>query len=284
MARNKSLYGGNMKLNIVKIISQLMTVIGVLAIFVFTFSGDILYGWIIFIIMMLLSGIISLIFYRCPKCKKALPVNGSSNQKYCPVCGENLGMKPAPFGYYGKCKRDKAGAYVAYTIVGQITFLVTTFIMLLVVVTIFGMNSIFAGTGRIMTILSFAAGILLGLFCRCIVGFSAKLDEENLYYSAVPFIWKKYELEELRQIAKHVAPFYHPIRGLVLGTKSGALCIQLSSCKGGEEFLNALSQKLEITPVEVEPDKVVSKLSEEGKRAEEEYKDFINRLKKEEGQ
>ncbi len=97
-----------MKLRIAKGCIVIMPVIGILGLFIFTFIGEIMYGWGLFVIMLLLSGIFeSDIFFRCPHCGKAIPANATLNQKYCPLCGEDLGLKDSPFSYYSKCSRKK---------------------------------------------------------------------------------------------------------------------------------------------------------------------------------
>lgn len=51
-----------MKLRIAKGCIVIMPVIGTLGLFIFTFVGKIIYGWGLFVIMLLLSGIINQFF------------------------------------------------------------------------------------------------------------------------------------------------------------------------------------------------------------------------------
>ena len=54
-----------MKLRIAKGCIVIMPMIGTLGLFIFTFVGKIIYGWGLFVIMLLLSGIINQMFFRC---------------------------------------------------------------------------------------------------------------------------------------------------------------------------------------------------------------------------
>lgn len=138
-----------MKLRIAKGCIVIMPVIGTLGLFIFTFVGKIIYGWGLFVIMLLLSGIINQFFFRCPHCGKSIPANATLNQKYCPLCGADLGLIDSPFSYYSKCKKNKNGQYQAYTTVGYLAFIVGTAIVLFIVVALLGFDSVFKGTGRI---------------------------------------------------------------------------------------------------------------------------------------
>lgn len=51
-----------MKLRIAKGCIVIMPVIGTLGLFIFTFVGKIIYGWGLFVIMLLLSGVINQLF------------------------------------------------------------------------------------------------------------------------------------------------------------------------------------------------------------------------------
>lgn len=271
-----------MKLTIIKIASEIMTLIGVICILIFTLKGDMMYGWFIFIAMMLLSGIIGFIFFRCPHCKKSIPVNGNQNQKYCPYCHEDLGMKPSPFSYYSKCHRNKNGTYIAYTFVGPATAIVTILILVLIIVAIMGAESLFKGIGIILLTAAFTIGILIGFFSRCIAGSAVKMDEVYLYYSRMPFKWKKYELEEIKDVSAVSEPFYHSVRGIVCGSKHEVITIPVATYKGGEEFMKLFTKKIGIEPMDVDPERVVSKHSIEGRQDEEKFRKFIYNLKKEE--
>ena len=70
-----------MKLRIAKGCIVIMPVIGTLGLFIFTFVGKIIYGWGLFVIMLLLSGIINQFFFRCPHCGKSIPLNTLSNPR-----------------------------------------------------------------------------------------------------------------------------------------------------------------------------------------------------------
>ncbi len=272
-----------MKLQIAKIISVILPVIGVLGIFVFAFTGKIVYGWSLFIILMLISGLIGTLFFRCPHCHKAIPVNGTLNQKYCPYCKEDLGMKPSKISYYGKCTVTKAGTYKAYTVVGPMVFVVSTMIVLLIIVAILGFNSIFNGIGRILVVIAFLIGIFLGIFCRLVVGSAAKMDNEKVYYSKIPFRWKAYELADIKEQAKRVKPFYHVTRGYVVPTSKDALILPVASYMGGQEFLKEFTDRIGQPMIDIRPDLVLSKHSEKAKRDEDIYTEFLNNIKKEEG-
>ncbi|MGN0396295.1 MAG: zinc ribbon domain-containing protein [Coprococcus sp.] len=271
-----------MKLSIAKIISVVLPIIGVLAIFAFAFTGHIVYGWSVFIILMLVSGVITTIFFRCPNCHRAIPANGTPNQKYCPYCHKDLGMKPSPISYYGKCSRTKDGTYKAYTITGPIVFIVSTMIVLLIVVAILGLDSIFKGIGRILIAAAFMIGILLGVFCRILVGSAAKLDDEKVYYSKIPFRWKEYELADIKEQTKNIKPFYHVTRGYVVPTSKGKLILPVASYKGGQEFLREFTQRIGQPMVDIRPELILSKHSDKAKRDEVIYGEFLNNIKKEE--
>lgn len=264
-----------MKLQIIKRISFILSVLGLLSIFVFTFTGRIEYGWLLFIVLMLLSGIINYFFFRCPHCKKPISANSSVNQKYCPLCGADLNMKPSLFSYYRRCAKKKDGYYQAYSVVGFAVFVVSTIVIAMIVVAILGFDSIFKGAGRILIIMSVVLGILLGLFCRCIAGSSVKLTDDMLYFSRLPFKWKEYPLEELKKLAEKRPPFYHVIRGYVIAVPDGFLAIPVASYRGGQEFLEKLTEVLGQPMVDVRPDIVISRHSEEGKKAEEELESFL---------
>ena len=55
-----------MKLYISKLLSTALPIVGVLCIFGFAFAGNISMGWILFVVLALISGIINTIFFRCP--------------------------------------------------------------------------------------------------------------------------------------------------------------------------------------------------------------------------
>lgn len=265
-----------MKLQIVKRISLIMSVMGILAIFISAFLGKIKYGWLIFIASMLISGIMNYVLFRCPHCGKAIPANISVNQKYCPLCGKDLEMTPSVFSYYRRCARKKDGTYRASSIVGLAVFVISTVVIVMIVIAILGFDSIFKGTGRILIVISIILGILLGVFCRCIAGSAAKIIDGELYFSRMPFKWKKYNINELKILAKERQPFYHVIKGYIIPTTDGMIAIPVATYRGGQEFLERLTELLEQPMVEIVPDMIVSKHSEEGKKAEERLKAFLD--------
>ena len=55
-----------MKLRIAKGCIVIMPVIGILGLFIFTFIGEIMYGWGLFVIMLLLSGIFESDIFQVP--------------------------------------------------------------------------------------------------------------------------------------------------------------------------------------------------------------------------
>ncbi len=263
-----------MKLRIAKGCIVVLPVIGTLGLFIFTFIGEIMYGWGLFVVMLLLSGILNQIFFRCPHCGKAIPANATLNQKYCPLCGEDLGLKDSPFSYYSKCSRKKNGTYYAYTTVGYLAFIAGTAIILFIVVALLGFDSVFKGSGRLLIVAAIVLGGLIGLVCRCLVGSAAKLDEEHLYFSRIPGRWKCYDISDIISHAKKQKPFYHITRGYVMMTSEGIVCVPAATYKGGREFLQVLTERIGEPMVEVMPEMVASKRSEEGKRDELAYKVF----------
>lgn len=268
-----------MKLKIAKGCIVIMPVIGTLGLFIFTFVGKIIYGWGLFVIMLLLSGIINQLFFRCPHCGKSIPANATLNQKYCPLCGADLGLIDSPFSYYSKCKKNKNGQYQAYTTVGYLAFIVGTAIVLFIVVALLGFDSVFKGTGRILILAALALGFLIGMMCRCIVGSAAKLDKEHLYYSKIPGRWKCYDISDIKEQAKLHKPFYHVVRGYVMMTSKGVIAIPAATYKGGKEFLQKLTEYINEPMVDIMPEMVASKRSEEGKKAEVEYRAYKDSIK-----
>lgn len=265
-----------MKLQIVKRISLIMSVMGIMAIFISAFIGKIKYGWLIFIASMLVSGIMNYFLFRCPHCGKAIPANISVNQKYCPLCGKDLEMTPSVFSYYRRCARKKDGTYRASSIVGLAVFVISTVLIAMIVIAILGFDSIFKGTGRILIIISIIIGILLGIFCRCIAGSAVKIIENDLYFSKFPFRWKRYDMNELKVLSKERPPFYHVIKGYIIPTSDGILAIPVATYRGGEELLERLTELLEQPMVDVVPDMIISKHSEEGRKADEKLKAFLD--------
>lgn len=261
-----------MKLFVVKLLIVLMPVLGVISIALSIFAGHITVGWIIFISLLLLSGIINILFFRCPHCKKTILVYASGNQKYCPHCGGDTGIIPSKFGYYSKCARRKNGDYVAYTMVGINVFLVSTLILVLVIAAVFGIDKLFRGMGLILVIAAILIGMLLGFMCRCIVGSKAVMNADTIKFCKIPFVWREYSIDHIRKVAEEDEPFYHRARGYVMATERGVLILPVNTYKGGEEFLIALTKRLDTVPPTVSPDQVIAVHSEEAREDEEKLK------------
>lgn len=273
-----------MRLYITKLLSTVLPIVGVLCIFGFAFAGNILYGWIAFVALSLLSGIINSIFFRCPHCGKAIPANSTVNQKYCPLCGEDLGMKPSRISYYGRCHKDRKGCYRGYTLVGPMVFIVSLFILFLIIIAVFGVESLSKGIGRIAIIMATVGSIILGLFCRIVVSSAAKLDDKSIYYSRLPFRWKSYDIEDIRMWAEKLPPFYHVKRGYVFATSRGLVSMPMASYAGGQELFGRFTSSIGQDMPDVRPDLVLSKRSEQAKADEERYVETLKayeQLKKE---
>ncbi len=267
------------KLKISRYCVLIISVIGVLGLFIFTFSGDIMKGWIFFITALLISGLINLIFFRCPKCGKYIPANATLNQKYCPMCGEDLCLPEPYFSYYSECKKNKKGTYKAFTIVGGVGFVVSTLIALFVVIALFGISELLKTTGLLILAAALVLGFVIGFLCRMIVGSAAKMDDEYLYFSKIPWRWQAYKLDDIIECAKSYKPFYHIVRGYVMVTSKGVIAVPVASYKGGREFLKALTGRIGEPMVEVKPEEIASKRDEEAKRAEQEYKRYKESIK-----
>lgn len=264
-----------MKLFISKLLSTILPIIGVLGIFGFAIAGNILYGWVLFVALSLISGLINTIFFRCPNCGRAIPANSTVNQKYCPLCGEDLGMKPSRISYYGRCRRDKNGTLRVYTIVGPMVFTVSLFILFLIVMAVFGVDSLSKGMGRVALILAFVVSIILALFCRIVVSSAAKLDDKAIYYSKLPFRWRRYDIQDIVECEKKIKPFYHVNRGYVFATSKGIVSIPMSSYAGGQEFFQEFTQRLGQDMPDVRPDMVLSKRSDQAKADEKRYEEAL---------
>ena len=264
-----------MKLYISKLLSTVLPVIGVLCIFGFAFAGNIAMGWVIFVVLALVSGLINTIFFRCPHCGKAIPANSTVNQKYCPLCGEDLGMKPSRISYYGRCRRNKNGTLRAYSTVGPMVLIVSMFILLLIVIAVFGVDSLNRGMGRIAVILAVIVSVVLAIFCRIAVSSAAKLDDKAIYYSKVPFKWRKYEIDDIVENESLVKPFYHVNRGYIFATSRGLVAIPMASYAGGQEFFTEFTSRIGQSMPDVRPDLVLSKRSEQAKADEERYEEAV---------
>ena len=264
-----------MKLYISKLLSTILPVIGVLCIFGFAFAGNIAMGWVLFVVLALVSGLINTIFFRCPHCGKAIPANSTVNQKYCPLCGEDLGMRPSRISYYGRCRRNKNGTLRAYSTVGPMVLIVSVFILLLIVIAVFGVDSLNKGMGRIAVILAVIVSVVLAIFCRIAVSSAAKLDDKAIYYSKVPFKWRKYEIDDIVENESLVKPFYHVNRGYIFATSRGLVAIPMASYAGGQEFFIEFTSRIGQSMPDVRPDLVLSKRSEQAKADEERYEEAV---------
>lgn len=264
-----------MKLYISKLLSTILPVIGVLCIFGFAFAGNIAMGWVLFVVLALVSGLINTIFFRCPHCGKAIPANSTVNQKYCPLCGEDLGMRPSRTSYYGRCRRNKNGTLRAYSTVGPMVLIVSVFILLLIVIAVFGVDSLNKGMGRIAVILAVIVSVVLAIFCRIAVSSAAKLDDKAIYYSKVPFKWRKYEIDDIVENESLVKPFYHVNRGYIFATSRGLVAIPMASYAGGQEFFTEFTSRIGQSMPDVRPDLVLSKRSEQAKADEERYEEAV---------
>lgn len=264
-----------MKLYISKLLSTILPVIGVLCIFGFAFAGNIAMGWVLFVVLALVSGLINTIFFRCPHCGKAIPANSTVNQKYCPLCGEDLGMRPSRISYYGRCRRNKNGTLRAYSTIGPMVLIVSVFILLLIVIAVFGVDSLNKGMGRIAVILAVIVSVVLAIFCRIAVSSAAKLDDKAIYYSKVPFKWRKYEIDDIVENESLVKPFYHVNRGYIFATSRGLVAIPMASYAGGQEFFTEFTSRIGQSMPDVRPDLVLSKRSEQAKADEERYEEAV---------
>lgn len=264
-----------MKLYISKLLSTILPVIGVLCIFGFAFAGNIAMGWVLFVVLALVSGLINTILFRCPHCGKAIPANSTVNQKYCPLCGEDLGMRPSRTSYYGRCRRNKNGTLRAYSTVGPMVLIVSVFILLLIVIAVFGVDSLNKGMGRIAVILAVIVSVVLAIFCRIAVSSAAKLDDKAIYYSKVPFKWRKYEIDDIVENESLVKPFYHVNRGYIFATSRGLVAIPMASYAGGQEFFTEFTSRIGQSMPDVRPDLVLSKRSEQAKADEERYEEAV---------
>lgn len=268
-----------MKLRIAKYCVLIISVVGILGFFIGTFAGEIMKGWIFFIAALLISGLINLIFFRCPECGNYIPANATINQKYCPICGADLGLNESHFSYYSKCRRTKKGTYRTYTTVGFLGFAVSTVIAIVVVIALFGVSEILKSTGLLIIGAAVLLGGVIGFLCRWIVGSAAKMDNEYLYFSKRPGKWEKYKFTDIKECAKTYKPFYHVVRGYVMVTSKGVIIVPVASYIGGKEFFEILLEKIGEPMVEVKPENVASKRDEEGKRAEQEYKRYKESIK-----
>lgn len=260
-----------MKLFISKLLSTILPVIGVLFIFGYAFAGNILYGWIVFVVLSLASGIINTLFFRCPHCHRSIPANSTVNQKYCPLCGEDLGMKPSRISYYGRAYKNKKGVLRGYTIVAPMVFIVSIIILLLIIVAVLGVESMSQTIGRLVLVVAFVVSIVLAVFCRIAVSSAVKLDSSRLYYSRIPFVWRVYDIEDIRTCAKSIKPFYHVNRGYVFATSEGVVSVPMASYAGGQELFGKLTTMIGQDMPDVRPDLVMSRRSEQAKTDEEHY-------------
>ena len=81
-----------MKLYISKLLSTALPIVGVLCIFGFAFAGNISMGWILFVVLALISGIINTIFFRCPHCGKSIPAKLYGLTRSIVLCVERISV------------------------------------------------------------------------------------------------------------------------------------------------------------------------------------------------
>ena len=106
-------------------------------------------------------------------------------------------MKPSRISYYGKCRKNKNGVMRGYSTVGPMVFIVSLLILFLIVMAVFGVDSLNKGMGRIAVILAFCVSVILAIFCRIAVSSAVKMDDKAIYFSKIPFMWRKYEIDDI---------------------------------------------------------------------------------------
>ena len=184
-------------------------------------------------------------------------------------------MRPSRISYYGRCRRNKNGTLRAYSTVGPMVLIVSVFILLLIVIAVFGVDSLNKGMGRIAVILTVIVSVVLAIFCRIAVSSAAKLDDKAIYYSKVPFKWRKYEIDDIVENESLVKPFYHVNRGYIFATSRGLVAIPMASYAGGQEFFTEFTSRIGQSMPDVRPDLVLSKRSEQAKADEERYEEAV---------
>lgn len=87
-------------------------------------------------------------------------------------------------------------------------------------------------------------GALLGVMCRCIAGSKTMMDDENIMFSKIPFVWKEYSIADIKDKASSDKPFYHKARGYVIATGKGVLVLPVSTYKGAISSCMSLRREL----------------------------------------
>lgn len=84
------------KIKKIKLISDCLPVIGIATVFFsaliyMEYESDyiIIIGFSLFFILLVMSIMIKLVYWRCPKCKRVLPISKIFID-YCPYCGEKI--------------------------------------------------------------------------------------------------------------------------------------------------------------------------------------------------
>jgi len=79
-----------MSLELARKIKNICYIASILAVLpVFLLNGNDTFYLILAVVIMAIGIVVSVAFYRCPKCNRALPTNGKTPEK-CPYCGEKL--------------------------------------------------------------------------------------------------------------------------------------------------------------------------------------------------
>ena len=184
-------------------------------------------------------------------------------------------MKPSRISYYGKCRKNKNGVMRGYSTVGPMVFIVSLLILFLIVVAVFGVDSLNKGMGRIAVILAFCVSVILAIFCRIAVSSAVKMDDKAIYFSKIPFMWRKYEIDDIVENERVVEPFYHVNRGYIFATSKGMVAIPMASYAGGQEFFTEFTSRIGQSMPDVRPDLVLSKRSDQAKADEEHYEEAV---------
>ena len=59
------------------------------------------------------------------------------------------------------------------------------------------------------------------------------MDDKAIYFSKIPFMWRKYEIDDIVENERVVEPFYHVNRGYIFATSKGMVAIPMASYAGG---------------------------------------------------
>lgn len=142
-------------------------------------------------------------------------------------------------------------------------------------VAVFGVDSLNKGMGRIAVILAFCVSAILAIFCRIAVSSAVKMDDKAIYFSKIPFMWRKYEIDDIVENERVVEPFYHVNRGYIFATSKGMVAIPMASYAGGQEFFTEFTSRIGQSMPDVRPDLVLSKRSDQAKADEEHYEEAV---------